>query len=444
MAFAPSAAASRDTLRSEGFDGADTVTRLLVDEKMQAKARGQILLIDEAALLGTKETAQLLKLAKSLDARLWFVGDDKQHKPVGRGEPFMLLQNQAGVKAARVAKNMRQQNAEHRKAVELSKTDPAQALARMQTLGHVREVADVKRYGTMAADYLAALKPIRKGAKPKDVLVIAPTHAEGAKVTAAIRDSLRDAGQLGDDRAIPQLKNLHLTKAERADPHNYQAGDVIQFTQNAKGYQRGERLELADGQSPPTHLASRFQAYRPASLSIAEGDRLRVTMNGGTIDGHRLNNGDTLTVKGFTKSGDLLDSRGWVISKDYGHLAHGYVTTSVSSQGKSPDRVLLAMSAESLPATNREQLYVSLSRGKEWVKVYTDDVKALSRAVQRTDTDISATEMAARHDAQKAARTKLVMRVRELARRESYRSVPMHTVDSDRVKLQKRGQTIER
>ena len=151
-----------------------------------------------------------------------------------------------------------------------------------------------------------------------------------------------------------------------------------------------------------------------------------------------------MTVKGFTKSGDLLDARVWDISKDYGHLAHGYVTTSVGSQGKSPDRVLLAMSAESLPATNREQLYVSLSRGKEWVKVYTDDVKALSRAVQRTDTDISATELAARHDTQKAARTKLVMRVRELARRESYRTVPMHTVDSDRVKLQERRQTVER
>ena len=48
-----------------------------------------------------------------------------------------------------------------------------------------------------------------------------------------------------------------------------------------------------------------------------------------TADGkHRLNNGARYGVKGFTPSGDILFDNGWTVSKDFGHLAYGYVTTS--------------------------------------------------------------------------------------------------------------------
>jgi ATP-dependent exoDNAse (exonuclease V) alpha subunit len=48
--FAPSADASRGVLRSEGFEDADTVARLLIDERLHEKLRGQIIWIDEAGL----------------------------------------------------------------------------------------------------------------------------------------------------------------------------------------------------------------------------------------------------------------------------------------------------------------------------------------------------------------------------------------------------------
>ena len=101
-------------------------------------------------------------------------------------------------------------------------------------------------------------------------------------------------------------------------------------------------------------------------MRLAAGDRLRVTANGKTADGrHRLNNGALYTVQGFTAAGDVVVDNGWVIGRDFGHIAYGYVVTSHAAQGKTVDKVLIGQSHQSLPASDRQQLYVSVSRGRE-------------------------------------------------------------------------------
>src|SRR5213593_4454177 len=62
-------------------------------------------------------------------------------------------------------------------------------------------------------------------------------------------------------------------------------------------------------------------------------------------------------------------------------FTHGYAVTSHSSQGKTVDTVLLVASSRSFVAVNREQFYVSISRGRERVHVFTDDADLLARRV---------------------------------------------------------------
>ena len=82
-----------------------------------------------------------------------------------------------------------------------------------------------------------------------------------------------------------------------------------------------------------------------------------------------------------------------MVPKDYGGLTHGYVVTSHASQGKTVDKVLVALGSESLAAANREQFYVSVSRGREGVRLYTDDKAAMMDAVQGSSARLSATEL---------------------------------------------------
>ena len=106
----------------------------------------------------------------------------------------------------------------------------------------------------------------------------------------------------------------------------------------------------------------------------------------GTLDKtgkkHRLNNGAIYEVASFKRDGGIELNNGWVVPKDYGHFNHGYVTTSHASQGKTVDKVLIAQSSQSFGASSQEQFYVSVSRGRKGVEVFTDDKELLKEQIK--------------------------------------------------------------
>jgi hypothetical protein len=79
-------------------------------------------------------------------------------------------------------------------------------------------------------------------------------------------------------------------------------------------------------------------------------------------------------------------------------LDGGYAVTSHSSQSKTVDEVLLVASSKSFAAVNREQFYVSISRGRERVHVFTDDAELLARRVTDSHERKAAVELQALRD----------------------------------------------
>lgn len=393
--LAPSAEASRGVLRREGFTAADTVARFLQDGGLQERARGGVILIDEASLLGARTLSQVFDRAERLDARVVLVGDARQHGSVERGQAFHLLQERAGVPVIEVTEIQRQRDRGYKDAVAaLSEGRVLDGFDELDRLGWVEQLPDGVRDRRVAADYLRYSGERRANGESKEVLVVSPTHAEGQRITTAIRDQLRQAGRLGEERVLAAWAPANLTEAERGESFSYAAGDMLQFHKSAPGVRPGQRLVVGEGRALPLAHADRFQVYRPRALAVAVGDRLRVTANGRTKDGkYRLNNGAFVTVRGFTPEGDVVIDHGRVIGREFGHLAHGYVVTSHASQGRTVDRVLVAQSGESFPASSREQFYVSASRAREGVAVYTDDKQALRGAIGRGDPRMTATDL---------------------------------------------------
>ena len=222
FAFAPSAAASRDTLRGAGFADAETVAHLLVNSTLQEKTHGQVIWIDEAGLLGVRELWQIMQIAGN-STRVILTGDTAQHAPVARGDGFRLLQEYAGLSIAQLTEIRRQEGALYKKAVAaLAKGDLQTGFRRLDELGAIIEIDnDAERYRLLASDYLVLS---RSGSLP---LVVSPTHAEAATVTAAIRSAKRDAGRLGDERPFRQLHGLQWEEAERRRPENYADGHFM-------------------------------------------------------------------------------------------------------------------------------------------------------------------------------------------------------------------------
>jgi len=87
----------------------------------------------------------------------------------------------------------------------------------------------------------------------------------------------------------------------------------------------------------------------------------------------------------------LADGR--VIPENYRTFTHGYAVTSHAAQGKTVDEVLVVASSRSLPAINQEQFYVSISRGRDACRVFTDDVEMLRSHVTRSGARLAAVEV---------------------------------------------------
>jgi ATP-dependent exoDNAse (exonuclease V) alpha subunit len=150
------------------------------------------------------------------------------------------------------------------------------------------------------------------------------------------------------------------------------------------------------GEVPVGHV-DRFDVFRARELKVARGDRLRLTRNGEiasrTGAAKRVSNGDIYTVKGFTRGGDVRLTNGDVLPKNYGHVSHGFVSTSYAAQGQTVQRVFVSVGDRSIPAVNAQQWYVSLSRGKESAKVYVEDKAEVRAAAMRGGERLSAVEL---------------------------------------------------
>ena len=361
---------------------------------MQESARDGVILVDEASQLGTRDMSRVFDVANAVGARVILVGDRRQHRSVTAGEPLKLLEETAGLHVAEVTEILRQQGDYKKVAQALSEGRTEEAFEELDKLGWIKQVEGADRDKQLAAAYLSAVAEKKKDGKPKSAIVVSPTHAEGDRITQAIRAGLKSQGKLGEERIINGWTPSHLTDAQKADPTEYEPGDLLQFHQNAPGYKKGSRLIVGEGIKPPTELAQRFEVYRPTQIALAVGDRVRVTAGGTTKDGkHRLSNGSLLNVQGFTKRGDIIVDHGWVIAREFGHLTHGYVVTSHASQGVTVDKVFIGVSSESFPATYQRTAYVAVTRGKEQALIFTDDRKELLKAVSRPDDPLSATEL---------------------------------------------------
>ena len=107
-------------------------------------------------------------------------------------------------------------------------------------------------------------------------------------------------------------------------------------------------------------------------IPLASGDRLQLKANGKTPRGQRLANGELVTVDSVLANGQIRLRDGRTLGKDYRRFVRGFAITSYASQGKTVDYVLFSDSAVKA-ATNRQQWYVTISRGRRGVRIFTSD-----------------------------------------------------------------------
>jgi ATP-dependent exoDNAse (exonuclease V) alpha subunit len=393
---APTAAAT-DVLRKEGFEAVTLQSLLLTKPALSAR---QLVVLDEAGAVGMDDMKRLFDLAR--DARIVLSGDTGQHASVARGDALRILEQHSDFKSGQLTAIRRQRKVEYRKAVELAaEKRTMEAFAQLERMGAVTECSGDQLHGEAAQSYLKAL------AQNQSALLVAPTWAEIEAVTEKVRAALKTVGRLaGDEKEFQVFDSLSWTEAQKRDARQYRPGMMLHFHRKMVGFANDESLEVVgvandalqlrrrDGSETSLKLgtvSALFDVGESRTLKVAVGDKLLLQANWRK----KFVNGELVEVKAV-QGGALVLADGRVIPEKYRTFTHGYAVTSHAAQGKTVDEVLVVASSRSLPAVHQEQFYVSISRGRDACRVFTDDAEMLRAYVTRSSARLAAVEVVPR------------------------------------------------
>ncbi len=290
-----------------------TVTRLLaaLDEPVGGRpaglARGTVLIVDEAGMLGTRPLARLLAHVQAADAKLVLVGDHRQLPELEGGGAFRSLAGTLG--AVELSENRRQAEAWERAALdELRDGDPTRALDEYGAAGRIHRAdtgADAR--ATLAASWWQASTDAGRDRPSPEVVMLAVRRTDVDELNLRARTHMHTAGFLtGPSPTVPVGPYT-----DRA----FTAGDLVIARRN--DYRNG----LINGQR--------------GTVTAVDPDQGTLTVR---IAGHDLSLG----------AGYLHD----------GGLDHGYALTVHQAQGLTCQRAMLLGS----DALYREAGYVGLVR----------------------------------------------------------------------------------
>ena len=394
---APTAAAT-DVLRKEGFEAVTLQSLLLTKPALSAR---QLVVLDEAGAVGIDDMKRLFDLAR--DARIVLSGDTGQHASVARGDALRILENHSDFQSGQLTRIRRQRKAAYRKAVELAaQKRTVEAFAQLERMAAITELAGDELHGSAAKSYLKAL------AENKSALLVAPTWAEIEAVTEKVRVELKSSGRLAlEEKEFQVFDSLSWTEAQKRDTRQYRPGMAIHFHRRGHGFEKDETVQVvavendslkvqrADGSEDvfPLGAGIACDVGEKRKLKVAAGDKLLLQSNWQK----KFVNGELVEVKALQGDSVLL-ADGRVIPADYRTFTHGYAVTSHAAQGKTVDEVLVVASSRSLPAVSQEQFYVSISRGRERCRIFTDDSDLLRSHVTHSSARLAAVEAMPQHD----------------------------------------------
>lgn len=394
LALAPTAKASRGTLRAEGFAGAETIARFLGNEEQQKRTRGGMIWVDEAGQVSTRDVISLIEIAQKHSARVILVGDRGQHRSVARGGCLYSLITHAGVIPFQLGEIRRQQG-EWKTAVELLAGGRCgEALRRLTGMNAVKRLEADELTLAASTEYVDAVQAGRK------VSLLTATNKDRERLNDCVREVLRDRLQLGRGRTVPSLQSLQLGITEKQRPEMYARGQVVVFHRLCRRPPAGTRFVPGEqwkvmGRDPfgnvmvrkglkidalPLKYAKHFDVFEQRTLEVARGDLVQLTRNTrvesssqrawNAIPFNRrklygeLANGSTHRVVAIKRSGAIELDSGHTLPAGFAFLRHGYCQTTYMAQSSTADLAILCV-AKPLAMDNDRMLYVGVSRGRE-------------------------------------------------------------------------------
>ncbi|TIX93570.1 Ti-type conjugative transfer relaxase TraA [Rhizobium sp. P44RR-XXIV] len=311
-----------------------------------ALGRGDVFVIDEAGMVGSRQLARFVGEAEKSGAKIVLVGDHEQLQAIGAGAPFRAIAEQIG--HAELSEIRRQRVDWQREAsVSFATHKTAEGLAAYRQNGDIRfsETGEASR-GEIVRDYLADREQRPDGTR----VAMAHRRADVRAINADIRSALQDSGQLarghgpGEDNVSDREQSSlgrELTFQTNDGSRDFAPGDRLVFLENDRD------LGVKNGML--------------GTVQTVELGAIQVQLDGGA--GRGQNNDRIVTIP----------------TKSYQSFDHGYATTIHKTQGATVDRAYVMVSQ----TMDRHLTYVAMTRHRDGVQLYASQEEFTDRKAGR-------------------------------------------------------------
>lgn len=305
---------------------------------------GDVLVVDEAGMIGSRQMSRLLERADQDGFKLVMVGDAEQLQPIEAGAPFRAIADR--VQPARLDEIHRQgrdwqKSASQDFAAGRTQLGLAAYAKKDQIQFAAKHDQSIK---ALADDYIsdgAAAKV------PTSQLALAHRKADVRKINDAVRSARKSNDQLRNGRLYDTANG------ER----EFAIGDRLLFTRNDR------ELGVQNGML--------------GTVFVAKGGRLKIVLDDRDSDGSQ----QIRTIH----------------TRDYNDFDHGYATTIHKAQGATVDRSYVLASR----SMDRHVAYVAMTRHRNEVRLYAanDEFRsqvALETGLSRKRQKVSSTDFETR------------------------------------------------
>jgi conjugative relaxase-like TrwC/TraI family protein len=349
--------------------------------------RADLLVIDEASMLSVPQMLWVVKHARETQSRVLLVGDSAQHRSVERGDALRLLEQSGTVRYVELLRTQRQKVPALKAAIEDLKAGCLQAAwDKLERYGVIKEVTDNVELRKKAVEQ--HLEALRSG---KTSLMISPGHEEARRVAAVVRRQLKAEGAVGaEDHALIILRRMDLGPEARRDLLHYTPSRVVGFHSRTEGgFKPGEKWTVREANCETVTLErngrcrrfipsakGKWEVLISSSMQVSIGDQIRVT--GGFREGNNVFKNNEIAVIRQITATELVLRDGRRMRRNGARIDQGICITSHASQCRTVDQVVV------LPdGADAKSWYVSLSRARESMHVYTRNKAALRQSVMQ-------------------------------------------------------------
>lgn len=358
----------------------------------------ELWVFDEASMVNNNLAYNVFFAANKVGAKVVLIGDPKQLDSIGTGDPFSNLVKDGYLNASRMSEVFRQKeiwNVYDSKRLNQVEKDVIRDMAKSNNSVSVFHEEKIKESEKTSFDRQEEIQTNQN----RIFIYIDSSLKKGVeKLAAGDIDSSLDYL----DKKVEVIENSserHLTIADDFT-ENYNEKDFDSIITTSTNTERKELTSLIRDRLKDKGILSDEKAYTVINikgdqeeLCFAKNDRIMCLSNSPSLG---LNNGTKGTIKDINhETGDaILEIEGSskqisINLKAYQNITHAYAVTTYKSQGMSIKDVFVNFDASNKNFSYRNNAYVSVSRAKENLKIYTNDKDQLKKAFNAEKTKIS-------------------------------------------------------